>query len=126
MPLTRISLRKGKSTDFHVGLTTAVYQAMRNTFDVPEGDRFMVIDEYDESCFAYGENYLGIERSSNLILIEITANNTRTTAQKQSLYDEIAKRLETKLKVRPEDVFINLVEVSKQNWSFGNGVAQYA
>lgn len=125
MPLTQISLRKGKSPRYHKAITAGIYRAMRDTFDVPENDRFMTITEHDDNGFDYGEDYLDIRRSDDLLIIRIIANNTRTVEQKQALYAAIADNLGADPGVRPGDVFINLVEVPKENWSFGNGVAQY-
>lgn len=126
MPLTQISLREGKSPRYHKAIMAGVYRAMRETFDVPENDRFMTISEHDEAGFDYGTDYLDIRRSDELVIIRITANNTRTVEQKQALYAAIADNLGTDPGVGPGDIFINLVEVPKENWSFGNGVAQYA
>ena len=126
MPLTRIALRRGKSADYRRAIMDQVYEAMRETFDVPDEDRFVVLTEHDADSFNYSRRYLGIERSDDLVIIEITANNTRSLEQKKALYRSIARRLAVTPGVRPADVFINLVEVAKENWSFGNGEAQYA
>jgi len=126
MPLVRVSLLRGKPAAYRKAILDGIYRAMRSAFDVPEEDRFMVITEHDEPDFSYSNNYLGIARSSDLILIQITANNTRTVGQKQAFYRQIVENLRNDPGVRPEDVFINLVEVVKENWSFGNGIAQYA
>jgi phenylpyruvate tautomerase PptA (4-oxalocrotonate tautomerase family) len=125
MPLTRVSLRRGKPAAYRKAILEGLYQAMRETFDVPEGDRFMTITEHDEDDFAYGADYLGIERSDDLVIIQVTVSNTRPVAQKQKLYRRIVERLAENPGLRPEDVFINLVEVLPENWSFGNGEAQY-
>lgn len=126
MPMTRISLKAGKSPDYHRALMKQIYLAMRETFNVPEEDRFMTISEHRDDQFDFGPDYLGIQRSSDLVMIQVTANNTRTLAQKQALYAKIAERLAAHPGVRPEDVLISLVEVQKENWSFGCGQAQYA
>jgi 4-oxalocrotonate tautomerase len=127
MPLVRISLRRrGKPAAYRKAIADGVYDAMRTAFDVPEEDRFMVISEHDEPDFSYSASYLGIARSDNLVLIQITANNTRPRDKKKALYRAIADNLAKNPGVRPEDVFINLVEVLPENWSFGNGIAQYA
>jgi 4-oxalocrotonate tautomerase len=125
MPLTRVSMRRGKSAAYRKAILESLYQAMRDTFDVPEGDRFMTLSEHDEDDFVYGADYLGIKRSDNLVIIQITVSNTRPVAQKQKLYRRIVERLSTSPGLRAEDVFINLVEVLPENWSFGNGEAQY-
>jgi 4-oxalocrotonate tautomerase len=125
MPLTRISMRRGKPAAYRQAILDGLYQAMRETFDVPEGDRFMTISEHDRDDFSYGADYLGIRRSDDLVIIQITVSNTRPTAQKQSLYRRIVEKLTANPGLRPEDVFINLVEVLPENWSFGRGEAQY-
>ena len=126
MPLTRISLRAGKTPAYRHAVMEQIYQAMRETFDVPEEDRFMTISEHDDSSFDFGRNYLDIARSDDLVIIQITANNTRTREQKKELFAEIAERLSSEPGIRSEDIFINLTEVPKENWSFGHGLAQYA
>lgn len=126
MPLVQVSLRRGKPAAYHQAIFDGVYRALRETFNVPEDDRFMTVTEYDASTFSVSPTYLGIARSDDVVIIQITANNTRNLEQKQALYRRIVELLSDKPGVRPEDVFINLVEVLPENWSFGNGVAQYA
>jgi 4-oxalocrotonate tautomerase len=126
MPLTRVSLRRGKSAAYRQAILDGLYLAMRETIAVPEDDRFMTISEHDAEDFSYGAGYLGIRRSDDLVLIQLTISNTRTLAQKRALYRQIVERLSASPGLRPEDIFINLVEVLPENWSFGNGLAQYA
>ena len=85
----------------------------------------MILTEHDENDFVYDPNYLDIQRSDDLVYIQVTVSNTRPTAQKQVLYRRIVEKLTASPGLRPEDIFINLVEVLPENWSFGNGVAQY-
>jgi len=126
MPLSRMSLRHGKPAPYRKAILDGVYAAMRETFEVPEDDRFMLVTEHDERGFDYGKSYLGIERSDDLVIIQLTVSNTRTVAQKKALFARIVEKLGQNPGIRPQDVFINLVEVAKENWSFGNGEAQYA
>jgi 4-oxalocrotonate tautomerase len=126
MPLVRISLRQGKSADDKQAIGNGVYQAMLDTFDVPKEDRFIVISEHAASEFQFSRTYLDIARSDDLVIIQITANNTRNVEQKKALFARIAELLSQAPGLRKEDIFINLVEVAKENWSFGNGIAQYA
>jgi 4-oxalocrotonate tautomerase len=125
MPLSRISLRKGKSPATKEAILDGIYLAMRETFDVPENDRFMLVSEHAAEDFNYDPGYLDIKRSDDLVIIQLTVNNTRPRAQKQALYRRIVERLSDKPGLRPEDIFINLVEVLPENWSFGHGIAQY-
>jgi 4-oxalocrotonate tautomerase len=126
MPLVRIDLRRGKSSAYKKAIGDNVYRAMRETFNVPDEDRFIIINEHDEDAFVFTASYLGIERSADLVIIQITANDTRTLAQKKALFARTAALLSEAPGLRPQDVFINIVEVAKENWSFGNGIAQYA
>ncbi|RQQ39202.1 tautomerase family protein [Burkholderia stagnalis] len=125
MPFTRIALREGKPADYRAALVDGVHRALMRTFNVPEDDIFMVVTEHAKENFVFGRHYLDIERSDDLVMIQITANNTRTLEQKQALYRTIVEHLAQQLGVRPQDVFISLVEVLKEDWSFGNGIAQY-
>jgi 4-oxalocrotonate tautomerase len=125
MPLVRVSLRRGKPATHHKAILDGIYHALRATYDVPEEDRFMTISEHDESTFSYSKNYLGITRSDDLVLIQIAASNTRTRDKKKALYRAIAENLSKSPGLRPEDIFINLVETLPENWSFGHGLAQY-
>lgn len=126
MPLVRVSLRQGKPAAYRKAILDGIYRAMRSAFDVPEEDRFMTISEHDETDFSYSKSYLDIPRSDDLVIIQITANNTRGVEKKKALYRQIVDNLAADPGLRREDVFINLVEVLPENWSFGNGVAQYA
>ena len=126
MPLSRISLKQGKSAQYRQAILDGVYLAMRETFDVPEDDRFMIVTEHVDGDFVYGSHYLGIDRSDDLVIVQLTVSNTRPLEKKRALFKRIVERLGESPGVRPEDVFINLVEVAKENWSFGHGVAQYA
>jgi 4-oxalocrotonate tautomerase len=125
MPLARVSLRRGKPASYRKAILEGLYQAMRETFNVPEGDRFMILTEHDQDDFVYDPDYLGIQRSDDLVYVQLTVSNTRPTAQKQELYRRIVAKLTASPGLRPEDIFINLVETLPENWSFGNGVAQY-
>ncbi len=126
MPLTHVSLRRGKPAAYRKAILDSLHQAMHETFNVPEDNGFMTISEHDEDNFRYSESYLGIERSDDLVIMQLTVNNTRTLAQKKALYRRIVERLSDSPGLRPEDIFINLVEVAPENWSLGNGIAQYA
>lgn len=125
MPFVRIDLRKGKTTDYRQKVADVVYEALMSV-GVPEKDRFQVINEYDTDGLIYDASYLGINRSDDFIAIQITWNEGRNTEQKKVLYSAIAEGMNKAVGLRKEDVFISLIEVKKENWSFGNGEAQYA
>lgn len=125
MPLVHVSMRTGKSDAYRQAIFDSIYQALRETFDVPDEDQFMAITEHDAANFRFSDSYLGITRSSDVLFIQITVSNTRPVEKKKALYSRIVERLGEQPGIRTEDVFINLVEVLKENWSFGHGQAQY-
>jgi phenylpyruvate tautomerase PptA (4-oxalocrotonate tautomerase family) len=126
MPLIRISLKAGKPAAYRQAIARNVYEALRETFNVPERDFFATFSEHGADGFLFDPAYFNIERSDHLVIIQMTVSNTRTVEQKKALFERIAERLARTPGIRPQDVFINLIEVAKENWSFGNGQAQYA
>jgi 4-oxalocrotonate tautomerase len=126
MPLTRISLRRGKPAAYRKAICDSLYRAMREALNVPEGDRFILVSEHDGVDFDYGSGWPGIARSDDLIFIQMTVNETRTLAQKKALYRRLVQLLAENPGLRPEDIFINLLQVPLENWSVGLGKAQFA
>lgn len=126
MPLVHISLRAGKPDAYRQAIFDSLYRALRETFTVPEDDQFMTITEHDTANFRYGASYLDVARSDDVIFVQISVMNTRTAEQKKALYRRIAQLLGENPGILPGDVFVNLLEGVKDNWSLGNGLAQYA
>jgi len=99
---------------------------MVETINVPENDNFQIITEHEADGLVYDPDYLGIHRSNGIIIIQVTLNEGRTIEMKKAFYKMVAENLHQELGLSKEDIFLYLVEVKKENWSFGNGVAQYA
>jgi phenylpyruvate tautomerase PptA (4-oxalocrotonate tautomerase family) len=125
MPLVRIDLAEGKTPQYRAQLGEIVYRVMVGTLNVPQNDRFQIITEHAPAGLNFDRNYLGIQRSGDCVFLQITLNAGRSVETKQRFYKAVADGLHEALKLRREDVFINLVEVQKEDWSFGNGEAQY-
>jgi 4-oxalocrotonate tautomerase len=126
MPLARIDLPAGKPADYGQAVADVVYEAMIATLNAPKNDRFQVISEHTRETLFIDPTYLDIERTADALIIQVTLNEGRTVEVKEAFYKAVADGLHERVGLRREDVFINLVEVKKENWSFGNGVAQYA
>jgi phenylpyruvate tautomerase PptA (4-oxalocrotonate tautomerase family) len=126
MPLVRISLVKGKNAAHRRGIGDAIHRALVDTLNVPPLDRFQLITEHERHDIIYDAEYLGILRTDDIVIVQITLSSGRTLQQKRVLYRRIADNLAAAVGLRREDVWINLVETSRENWSFGNGVASYA
>ena len=126
MPIVHISLRAGKPAAYRQAIFDGVYRAMREALGVPEDNQFMTITEHEPANFRYGATYMGVSRSDDLVYIQATVFDTRTAEQKLALYRRLVGLLAEKPGLRPEDVFINILEARKENWSLGNGAAQYA
>jgi phenylpyruvate tautomerase PptA (4-oxalocrotonate tautomerase family) len=126
MPIVRIDLLEGKTPEYGVQVGLIVAQALTEVLNVPKDDLFQVITTHPKSGLRFDRDYLGIHRSDDCIFLQITLNSGRTGEMKQRFYKAVADGMHNELKLRKEDVLINLVEVPKENWSFGNGEAQYA
>jgi 4-oxalocrotonate tautomerase len=126
MPLARIDLPAGKPADYRRAVADVVYEAMIATLNAPKNDRFQAISEHTRETLIIDPTYLDIERSADALIIQLTLNEGRTVEVKKAFYKAVADGLHERVGLRREDVFISLVEVKKENWSFGNGIAQYA
>jgi 4-oxalocrotonate tautomerase len=125
MPLVRISLRKGKPAAYLAALGEGIHQAMVETINVPADDRFQIFSEHTPEGLVCDRRYLGIERTDDAVVIQITLNAGRTLDQKRALYWSLAEKLARDPGLRKEDLLVSLVEVPRENWSFGNGVMSY-
>ena len=125
MPLLHISLRAGKPEAYRQAIFDGLYRAMRDSLEVPEGDQFMTITEHEASNFRYGAAF-GIIRSDDLVYIQIIVFSSRTAEQKKALFRRIAELLGESPGIRGEDIFVNILEAAKENWSVGHGLAQFA
>jgi phenylpyruvate tautomerase PptA (4-oxalocrotonate tautomerase family) len=124
MPLTRIAIRDGKTSEYKQALMDEIYEAMRETVAIKDGDRFMAITEHAADAFAYG-SFLDIERSDDLVQIQVFWAPGKSTEDKLAMYHRIVERLGDTPGVRPEDVLISVTETAAENWSFGLGKAQF-
>jgi len=125
MPLVQISLREGKNPKYRKAIAEGVHQAMIDAIAVPPKDRFQVITEYKAGDLIYDADYLDVKRSDEVVFVQITLSTGRKPGQKRALFQRMAELLAKSPGLRPEDLLINLIEVSWENWSFGNGDAQY-
>jgi 4-oxalocrotonate tautomerase len=124
MPLVRIDLKKGRPAQERRAIADAVHAALVEAIGIPEQDRFQVVTEHDAADFIFDPSYLDIERSDKVVFIQIAISVGRPVEKRIAIFERIAARLSGL--VRPEDVLVNLLETQKENWSFGNGIAQYA
>ena len=125
MPLLHISMRAGKPAAYRQAIFDSLYRAMREALNVPEDDQFMTITEHDAANFRYGNAY-GVARSADVVYIQITEFSNRTAEQKKALFRRIEELLGDSPGIRPEDVFVNVLDAAKENWSVGHGLAQFA
>jgi 4-oxalocrotonate tautomerase len=125
MPFVRIDLVRGKSAEYRKTLGDIVYKALLDVIHIPEDDKFQIITEHAPEEINIADAYLGNRYSSDVIFIQITLSLGRSIDLKKAFYRRVVDDIHCQLKMRREDVVINLVEVAKENWSFGGGIAQY-
>jgi phenylpyruvate tautomerase PptA (4-oxalocrotonate tautomerase family) len=121
MPFARIDLAQGKPPEYRATVATVVYEAIVGVLKAPDGDRFIVVNEHKPENLIYDPDFLGVKRSPDFILIQVTSTVGNIKEQKLAFYRQIADELNSKLGVRPDDVMINMVFVDREDWSFGKG-----
>jgi len=126
MPLVRISLREGKTEEYKKAVADAVHRALVEAMDAPAQDRFQIVTEHLAGGLIYDPTYLGVQRTDAIVIVQITLSTGRKLAQKRKLFKRMAELLSENPGLRPQDLMVSLVEVAWENWSFGNGEAQYA
>jgi 4-oxalocrotonate tautomerase len=125
MPLVRISLQEGKSEQYRRAVADGVHQALVEAIDAPPQDRFQIVTQHTANDLIYDPTYLGVDRSDNIVVVQITLSAGRKPGQKRKLFQRMAEILAKNPGLRPQDLMINLVETAWENWSFGKGEAQY-
>ena len=125
MPLVRIDVKESRARDL-AAIGDAVHRALVETCDVPPADRFQVLAAHPPDHLVADPEYLGIHRTGDAVFVQIALNAGRSLEKKKALYAAIVRNLAASPGVKPEDVLVNLVQVTKEDWSFGNGIAQYA
>jgi 4-oxalocrotonate tautomerase len=127
MPLVRIDVDASMTPELRQTISDTVYAAMTSMAKVPVDDKFMIMSTHSTGDLIFPkEGYLGIQYTAGIVFIQITWNTGRTTEVKKAFYRKVADDIHDKAGVRKEDVWISLIEVSPENWSFGNGEMQYA
>jgi len=126
VPLVRISLRSGKSPQYRRAIADSIHRSLVDAIKIPEKDRFQIVTEHAAGDLIYDPSYLDIQRSDDVLLVQITLSTGRSVEIKKTLYARMVELLAESPGIRKEDLFVSLLEVAKENWSFGNGVAQYA
>ncbi len=126
MPFVRLTLAQGRSTEDRRAMAESVQQALVETAGVPADDFFCAIHEVPPEDFRFDPSFLGIQRTKELVVVQIVFNLGRTVEVKRALYARIAEKLGQRPGLRHEDVLINLIEVPRENWSFGNGVMTFS
>jgi 4-oxalocrotonate tautomerase len=125
MPFVRISVQSSTPAATRKLIADSVYEAMRETIGIPEGDRFIVVTAHEANDMFIDPSFMGANRSNQLVLTQIFLSRGRTVEQKQALYQSIATRLNQAAGITLDDVMIVLNENSFEDWSFCKGQAQF-
>ena len=126
MPLVKIHLRKGKGEEYVRLVSEAIHEALVTEASIPPDDKFHIVHQTEPAEFIANRSYAEVNRSADLIVVEITLNAGRSVEVKRNIYRRMSRNLERAIQLRPDDLLVSLVEVTKENWSFGRGLATYA
>jgi 4-oxalocrotonate tautomerase len=125
MPFVRIFLRPGTAPEYRKALGAGVHRALVEALAIPADDHFQVISEHAATDLIYDPQYLGVRRSDRVVFVQVTLSFGRKPQQKRKLFKRMAEILAESPGLAPQELLVNLVETSWENWSFGNGEAQY-
>ena len=126
MPLVRISLPQKTPADDLAAVSSAIHNALVASFNVPQADLFQAIHRHSPQELVCTPAFLGIQHSQHVVMVQISCSPGRTLDMKKALYAQISSGIAATSTFKAEDVIINLLETSRENWSFGLGIAQYA
>ena len=126
MPLVWIAAPRSLGTTDVRHVANSVHEALTSVFNVPMQDRFQVVTRHAADELICTPEYLGVRHSARAVLIQITCNEGRSVEMKRALYARVARNVAAGSAVDAADVIVSLLEVKKENWSFGEGAAQYA
>jgi phenylpyruvate tautomerase PptA (4-oxalocrotonate tautomerase family) len=126
MPLAKIHIRKGRRAEEKRAIADAVQASLIATFDIPEQDRFQLIQEYEDEHFIHPDAFLDLTYTRDLLMIELAFIEGRSDELKKALLADLNRRLVETADVRADDVFVSMYELAAANFSFGRGLAQRA
>ena len=126
MPLVRINLPQNTLVTDMQAVSNAVHNALVATFNVPEPDKFQAIHKHKPEELICTPEFLGVEHSQHVVFVQISCSPGRSLEMKKALFAKVANDIAHTSNFKAEDVIINLLETSRENWSFGLGIAQYA
>ncbi|SDW56596.1 Tautomerase enzyme [Marinococcus luteus] len=124
MPLIRMDVIEGRTEEELKLLADAIHDAVVESFEVPERDRYQIINQHKPYEMYIEDTGLGFERTNNIVVIQVISK-TRTAEQKKQLYKKIAGNLEDRCSIEPEDVMVSITDNTEADWSFGLGEAQF-
>ncbi|NYF78924.1 tautomerase family protein [Granulicella arctica] len=125
MPLVRISVYESMAAERRQAIAASIYDAMRATIGIPENDRFIVLSAHPQEELIVDRSFMRVHRTDDFVLIHVTLRRGRSVETKQSFYKEVARLLQERAKIDPDNVMIVLTENELADWSFGRGEAQY-
>jgi phenylpyruvate tautomerase PptA (4-oxalocrotonate tautomerase family) len=124
MPLIRVDVIEGRSAAEIKHLLDAIHRAMLAALNVPERDRYQIVNEHKPSHLIAEDTGLGIPRTDKFVLIQVITR-PRTRAEKEKLYRLLCQELQEHCGIAPSDVMISITQNTDEDWSFGNGRAQF-
>jgi len=126
MPLVKVNLLKGRSTEEKDSIAASIQKPLVSTLEVSDANRYQLFNEYDAESFLHTSGYLGLTYTDQLLIIEITIREGDDDDHKKSLLAEINRNLVAAGVVAEDDVFVLITEIGDANVSFGKGLAQRA
>ncbi|MEV7321962.1 tautomerase family protein [Streptomyces sp. NPDC093970] len=127
MPVFNAHVPAGRySPDQKRALADALNQSLVEGLGIPEGDRFIMISEHGENELYLDPAFMGMRRGDDAMIITLLLGAHRPLENKRAVAAAINRLVVEALGISPDDVFIALIPVPNENFSFGRGELQLA
>lgn len=123
MAIVRIDFSKSQPAQFGPAVASVVNATMQQILSVPAKENYVVCQSHDDGMLFHDPENVTPERLAKIVFIQITLNTGRAEALKVQFFAMLTQRLSEATCIAPENVFINLLEVARENWSFGQNHA---
>lgn len=125
MPLVHIHVTEGRRTDAELRrFADVVQEVMLDHFAAPARDRYQIITEHKPGRIILEDTGLGFERTDDAVVIQIFQQG-RSLDQKRAAFGALPDRLHAETGLRRADLVVSVASNTREDWSFGDGVAQF-
>lgn len=120
MAIVRVDFSTKQPAEFAPTVSRVINACMQQVLGVSPTENYIVCQAYPAEAILHAPDICSTERLEKIAFIQITLNQGRSAELKRKFFKQLGAELMETGYLKVEDMFINLVEVASENWSFGN------